>query len=277
MVGEDEKVSFSSRWLYSCKGAIGERNQLNVGLRTRSGQTIVVIKGEIDHSNVGELAEAVQEIGGQGGATVLLDLSDVTYVDSAGLTAIYDLAHQTAGMGPLEVTGVSPCLWRILEVAGLTVDERVRVVRKPGQPEAAADVVRPRPARRPGPQSQTRVFSPSFDQLAHIRDFVEEVAADSDLDLERAFDLKVAVSEASANAIEHGRGHGNLEVSARRSRGRLTVTVSHPGSFRPRADDDPARAHRGMGLPLMLALTNELTVTCPSQGGTSVSLSMFLA
>ena len=248
-----------------------------VGLQTQSDQTTVVVEGEIDHSNVGELAAAVHEIGGQSGATVLLDLSKVTYVDSAGLSAIYDLAQNTTDREPLEITGVSPFLWRVLEVAGLTVDERARVVRKPGRPEAAADVVQRRPARRPGPQSQTRVFRPSFDQLAHIRDFVEEVAADSDLGPERAFDLKVAVSEASANAIEHGLGDGNLEVSARRSPGRLTVTVSHPGSFRPRADDDPTRAHRGMGLPLMLALTNELTVTCPGRGGTSVSLSMFLA
>jgi anti-anti-sigma factor len=276
MVGADEKVSNSLLWLYVYGEAIGERNHVNIGLQTKSDQSALVVEGEIDHSNVGKLGSAFRQIAGQSQAPILLDLSKVTYVDSAGLSAIYELAQKATDRGPLQITGVSPFLWRVLEVAGLTVDERVRVVRKAGPPEAASDLAQRRPVRTHGPQSEMRVFPPSFDQLTLIRDFVEEVAADSGLDLSRAFDLKVAVSEASANAIEHGLGDGNLEVSARRSRGRLTVTVSHPGSFRPRADHDPARAHRGMGLPLMLALTNELTVTCPNQGGTSVSLSVFL-
>ena len=131
------------------------------------------------------------------------------------------------------------------------------------------------PVGRHGPHSRTRTFPSRFDQLALIREFVGKVVADVPLDNARAFDLKVAVSEASANAIEHGLGEGDLEVSAKRGCGRITVTVSHPGAFRPLTSDDSARAHRGMGLPLILALTNELTVSCPNGGGTSVSLSMF--
>lgn len=126
------------------------------------------------------------------------------------------------------------------------------------------------------PRVQTRMFPSRLDQLALIRQFVEEVAAATPLGKSGTFDLKVAVSEASANAIEHGLGEGDLEVSAKRDRGRLTITVSQPGAFRPRVHGDPTRAHRGMGLPLMMALTNRLTVTRPRSGGTSVSLSMFL-
>jgi len=36
-----------------------------------------------------------------------------------------------------------------------------------------------------------------------VRKFVEEVGAECALDLERVFDLKVAVSEACANVVEH--------------------------------------------------------------------------
>ena len=125
-------------------------------------------------------------------------------------------------------------------------------------------------------RSTTRRFPSRLDQLALIRQFVEEVAAATALGSSATYDLKVAVSEASANAIEHGLGEGELEVSARRRRGRLTVTVCHPGAFRPRIGGDPTRAHRGMGIPLMLALTNELIVTRPRDGGTRVSLSVFL-
>lgn len=126
------------------------------------------------------------------------------------------------------------------------------------------------------PRTQSRTFPSHFDQLTHIRQFVEEVATGASLDRSRTFDLKVAVSEASANAIEHGLGEGDLTVSASRGRGRLTITVSHPGAFRPRVGPDATRLNRGMGLPLMLALTSELTVSCPRGGGTAVSLSVFL-
>jgi anti-sigma regulatory factor (Ser/Thr protein kinase) len=115
-----------------------------------------------------------------------------------------------------------------------------------------------------------------LDQLPLIRQFVEEIAAAALLGSSRTFDLRVAVSEAAANAIEPGLGDGDLEVSAGRDNDRLTVTVYHPGSFRPRLDRDPTRAHRGMGIPLMLALTHELTVTRPRRGGTMVRLSVFL-
>ena len=130
--------------------------------------------------------------------------------------------------------------------------------------------------RPPRPRSRTRTFPPQLDQLALIRQFVADVAATTSLGSSGTYDLMVAVSEASANAIEHGLGQGDLQVSTSRSPGRLTVSVRHPGAFRPRMDGDPARAHRGMGLPLMLALTNELTVSRPRSGGTCVSLSVFL-
>jgi anti-sigma regulatory factor (Ser/Thr protein kinase) len=131
-------------------------------------------------------------------------------------------------------------------------------------------------SRPHSPRSRTRIFPPRLDQLPLIRKFVEEMAAATLLGSSRTYNLKVAVSEASANAIEHGLGEGDLRVSATRRRGRLTFTVCHPGAFLPRIGSDPARAHRGMGLPLMLALTDELTVARPADGGTRVSLSVFL-
>lgn len=134
----------------------------------------------------------------------------------------------------------------------------------------------PRSIRRSRPHHATRRFPCRFDQLGLIREFVEEAATEAPLDDARRFNLQVAVSEASANAIEHGSSSDDIEVSAARERGRFIVTVSQPGAFRPRLADDPTRVDRGMGLPLMLMLTNELTVSCPKSGGTKVSLSVFI-
>ena len=52
------------------------------------------------------------------------------------------------------------------------------------------------------------------------------------------------------------------------------MDVWHAGEFRVRTGEN--RSHRGMGLPLMLASVDEVTFACLPEGGTRVSLSMFL-
>jgi serine/threonine-protein kinase RsbW len=114
-------------------------------------------------------------------------------------------------------------------------------------------------------------------QLARIRSFVEEVASGLALDVERIFDLKVAVSEACANAVEHaGCDQALLEVDASVHEERLTFVVTDTGLFRP--PTLPRRAHqsRGLGLPLMVALMDEVSFARVPGGGTAVSLSVLL-
>jgi serine/threonine-protein kinase RsbW len=112
--------------------------------------------------------------------------------------------------------------------------------------------------------------------LAGIRMFVGEVAKTAALCPERAYDLRVAVSEACANAIEHTSEPGQLTVTAWLHPERLTISIVQPDGFfmRDRAHGD--RAHRGMGLPLMVQLTDELTFRRLGGGGTEVELGMSL-
>lgn len=113
--------------------------------------------------------------------------------------------------------------------------------------------------------------------LAQIRSFVEEVASEVALDLERVFDLKVAVSEACANALEHaGCDDMSLEVCAFLQAERLTFTVTDTGLFRPPAPRWEGMSNRGLGLPLMVALMDEVTFVRARGGGTTVSLSVQL-
>jgi serine/threonine-protein kinase RsbW len=114
-------------------------------------------------------------------------------------------------------------------------------------------------------------------QLVHIRRFVEEVATEIALDLERVFDLKVAVSEACANAVEHAGCEAiSLEVCARLQARRLTFTITDTGLFRPPSPRWDRVASRGLGLPLMVALMDEVSFVRAPGGGTSVSLSILL-
>lgn len=115
-------------------------------------------------------------------------------------------------------------------------------------------------------------------KLAEIRRFVEEIATEVKLDASRVFDLKVAVSEACANAVEHSGGtHAPLEVCAWFHPDRLVFEINDSGDFRlPRVERGPLAESRGLGLPLMVALTDELRICKLPAGGTAVTLSVFL-
>ena len=114
-------------------------------------------------------------------------------------------------------------------------------------------------------------------RLAEIRRFVEEAANEAELDLERTFDCKVAVSEACANAVEHAGGQAlPLEISARLQARRLTFVVSDNGPFRTLSASREDTRNRGLGMPLMVALMDEVSFARAPGGGTTVSLSVLL-
>ncbi len=120
-----------------------------------------------------------------------------------------------------------------------------------------------------------RQFPQDMAHLWEVRRFVEEVSDLAGLAPEKAFNLKVAVSEAAANAMEHPRESDSLMVRAYQYVDRVTVTVEHIGEFRLTSVDD--RRHRGLGLPLMVALCDELTVARRVEGGICVTLSMHIS
>jgi len=104
---------------------------------------------------------------------------------------------------------------------------------------------------------------------------------------QRVADLRLAVSEACANAIHaHQRVHctDTVQVRCQVEDTRITVEiVDHGGGFDPDAlaplpaATDPARLQheRGLGIPLMRALTDELDIR-PLDDGTLVSLVLHL-
>ncbi len=116
-------------------------------------------------------------------------------------------------------------------------------------------------------------------RLGEIRRFVEQVAQEAAVSDERAFDLKVAVSEAFANAVEHARcAQESVEVSARlqAQARRLTFTIVDTGVFRPPTAGRETFGYRGLGLPLMVTLMDEVSFFRSPGGGTRVSLSVHL-
>lgn len=125
-----------------------------------------------------------------------------------------------------------------------------------------------------GPVLAKETFPPDPSSLAPIRAFVKRWAEEAGVNLERIGRIQLAVSEACANAMDHPKEKGDITLWARRYLDRFTVDVFHAGEFRVKGGQE--RRHRGMGLPLMVALADEVSFACLPEGGTRVSLSVFL-
>lgn len=107
--------------------------------------------------------------------------------------------------------------------------------------------------------------------LGHVRPFVRERAVASGLGRGAIDDLVQAVSEACANAIQYGHG-GQVRVRWEAVPGQVAVEVHDDGVFQPSARPRTIRARpprtllaeRGRGIPLMAALTDELSIRRPT-------------
>jgi serine/threonine-protein kinase RsbW len=110
--------------------------------------------------------------------------------------------------------------------------------------------------------------------LARVRRFVEDLGRAGGISEDRIYDLRVAVSEACANAIEHSPGEACLEVVGYRDNGFLLIEVKDEGSFKMRPDG--GSGHRGMGLGLMIALTDRASFDRTEGGGLHVTLGIRL-
>ena len=91
----------------------------------------------------------------------------------------------------------------------------------------------------------------------------------------RAYDLKLVLSEAVANAVEHAAVPGDVEIVAWLLSDRLVVEVTNPGSFEPGLSKDTGERRRGLGLPLMVSLADQVHVSRLPEAKTRISLTFF--
>lgn len=73
---------------------------MNISVSQAQGNvpvTVIKLDGQLDGQNYQELIARAQELYSAGGRDFLLDLSDLTYVSSAGLVALHSLALLARG------------------------------------------------------------------------------------------------------------------------------------------------------------------------------------
>jgi anti-sigma regulatory factor (Ser/Thr protein kinase) len=125
------------------------------------------------------------------------------------------------------------------------------------------------------PTVRSTVLAPDLGELAQGREFIRGRAREAGFADERIFDIVVAASEAMANAVEHAPIKGNVEVRTLLFSDRLEVQVEGPGEFRAPPDGRKERSGRGLGLPLMAKLADDLALCSGPGCSTLVSLTFY--
>jgi anti-sigma B factor antagonist len=92
------------------------------------GVATVLVEGEVDASNAGELRDAFLALLGDGAQSMVIDCSRLEFIDSMGLGAIIS-ANKAAGLqfGTVTIRNASAMVLRLLEITGL--DERLHIER----------------------------------------------------------------------------------------------------------------------------------------------------
>jgi anti-anti-sigma factor len=93
---------------------------MDVEVTEASGTTVVRVQGELDLATAPQLDEALGGI--EGGGPVIVDLTDVGFLDSSGLAVLLQARQRIGGTDGdgLRLVVSRPAILRVLEVTGLT-------------------------------------------------------------------------------------------------------------------------------------------------------------
>lgn len=86
-------------------------------IRAADGWTVLTVGGEVDLATVGRFREGLHEA--QGSPRVLVDLSELTFIDSSGINALVAAYHRIPTHGELRVVGLRPNIRKVFEITGL--------------------------------------------------------------------------------------------------------------------------------------------------------------
>ncbi len=126
-----------------------------------------------------------------------------------------------------------------------------------------------------GPVRHSLTLRVDLSEVSRARRLVLQLAVEAGFPEERCFDIQVAASEATANAIEHSPPESEVVLEVLVYPDRLEIEVEGRGQFELPAVAGRERAHRGLGLPLMAKLSDHLALYSGPRGGTLVALTFY--
>jgi anti-sigma regulatory factor (Ser/Thr protein kinase) len=117
-------------------------------------------------------------------------------------------------------------------------------------------------------QPREHSMQADLERLKEARDFAERAAADFGFDGNACYDVKLAMSEAVTNAIQHGSSSPTdpIKIAVLAEGQALVFEVLDTGRFRPRVRRRGELTESGRGLEFMRVLMDEVHLRPGSSG-----------
>jgi anti-anti-sigma factor len=93
----------------------------------RLGVPLIYLKGELDHDSAVHLRDIIREEATANTPALVLEFSELSYVDSGGLSLMFDVVSEFGTPRWLGVVAPNPGVLRLLELTGLTDREGFKV------------------------------------------------------------------------------------------------------------------------------------------------------
>jgi anti-sigma regulatory factor (Ser/Thr protein kinase) len=133
------------------------------------------------------------------------------------------------------------------------------------------DIHRPAGSSSVRPTRHRIVLKPDLSLVSGARRFLADLAAADGFNEDRRQDIVLVTTEAVVNAMEHSPSEADVAVEVLSFSDRLEVHVTGQGEFKVRGGT-PGREHRGLGLPLMVVLSDGVYLRSAPHSGTHVCL-----
>jgi anti-sigma B factor antagonist len=101
----------------------------------RLGAPLVYVRGELDHQTATQLRAVIEEESAPAPPAVILDLTGLSYMDSGGLSLLFETLNRLKGKSWLGLVGVTAPVSRLMEITGLVEQPGLRIL-----PDLAAAV-----------------------------------------------------------------------------------------------------------------------------------------
>lgn len=234
----------------------------------------ITLRGEVDYRNMERVKQAICSIAEGGQTSINVDLEGLIFMDSTGLSALVDAARTVIpNGGEIRLKAPSTQLVKVLANSGfaeffkcLEISGRRAPVSTPVKPDTREIIEFEVPSRA--------------EMISHIRARVADFASQMPLDADEIDDIKLAVGEASSNALRHGANPDWPKVGVRMERRKdcLKVFISDKGAgFDPDSVCLPSigdLCEGGRGIMFMRSLMDDVKFN-PTSPGTCVELTKY--
>jgi serine/threonine-protein kinase RsbW len=201
-----------------------DRLRVNI---TEADNPIVELSGEVDFHNAKSIRQATEQLISQKRFSFTIDVSGLEFIDSSGLSALLDAAKEARDNGgEIRLKSPGSQLMHVLTIAGFA--PYFSITPKNGARRKSST----KAAAKTGTAWQVTQFEipPDTELIAEVRSKVETFAKALPFTHQDMEDIKLAVGEATSNALRYGCPHSSNTI---------TIRCSHDGhSLRVQVKDN---------------------------------------